>query len=266
MIYINDLSDNLSTTAKHFADETSLFSIVQNVNTSASHLNSDLSKISKWVFQWKISFNPDHSKQAREVILSRKTQKTCHPSIYFNNKSVKEVRSQNHLGMILNTKLNFQEHLKNVLDKVNKTIGLLLKLQNVLPRRPLLTIYKSFIRPHLDYGDVIYDQRYNNSFHQELESIQYNAALAITGTIRGSSREKLCQELDLESLRQRRWFRKFCYFFRIIKNESSKYLFDKIPTTGTAYRTRNNINNIPRFNILCLRTRSCCPLRSLTKV
>ena len=196
-----------------------------------------------------MSFNPDPSKQAQKVIFSHKIRKTCHPSIYFNNKSVRQVPSQKHLGMILNAKLDFQEHLENILNKVNRTIGLLRKLQNILPRGPLLTIYKSFIRPHLDYGDVIYDQHYNNSFHQKLESIQYNAALAITGAIRGSSREKLYQELGLESLKQRRWFRKLCYFFKITKNQSPKYLFDKIPTTRTAYRTRNNIGNIPRFNV-----------------
>ena len=145
-IHINGLTDDLSTTAKPFADDTSLFSIVQNVNISASHLNSDLSKISKWVFQWKICFNPDPSKQAQEVILPRKIQKTCHPSIYFNNKSFKQVPSQKHLGIIFDTKLNFQGHLKNILNKLNKTIGLLRKLQNILPRGPLLTIYKSFIQ------------------------------------------------------------------------------------------------------------------------
>ena len=187
LIYINDLSDDLSTTAKLFADDTSLFPIVQNVKTSASHFNSDLSKISNWTFHWKRSFNPDPCKQAQEVIFSRKTQKTCHSSDYFNNKSVKQVPSQKRLGMILDTKLNFQEHLKNILNKVNKTIGLLRKLQNILPGGPLLTIYKAFIRPHLNYGDVIYDQHYNNSFHQKLESIQYDAALAVTNAIRGSS-------------------------------------------------------------------------------
>ena len=157
-----------------------------------------------------MSFNPDPSKQAQEVVFSCKIQRTCHPSIYFNNKSVKQVPSQKHLQLILDCKLNFQEHLQNILNEVNKTIGLLRKLQNILPREPLLTIYKSFVRPHL--GDVIYDQHYNNSFHQKLESIQYNAAPAITGAIRGSSREKLYQELGLESLKQRQWFRKLCYF------------------------------------------------------
>ena len=112
-IYINDLSDNLSAFAKLFADYASLFSIVQNVNTSSSDFNSDLSKINNWVFQWKMSFNPDPSKQALGVILSRKIQKTCHPSIYFNNKSVKPILSQKHLGLILDNKLIFQEHIKN---------------------------------------------------------------------------------------------------------------------------------------------------------
>ena len=115
--------------------------------------------------------------------------------------------------MILDTKLNFQEHLKNILNKVNKTIELLLKRQNILPRGPLLTIYKSFITPHLDYGDVIYDQHCNNSLHQKQESRKYKAALAITGAIRDSYREKLYQELGLESLQQR-WR---CYFFKITK-------------------------------------------------
>ena len=106
---------------------------------------------------------------------------------------MKQVPSQKHLKLLLDNKLNFQEHLKNILNKVNKTIGLLRKPQNILPREPLLTIYKLFVRPHLDYGNVIYDQHYNNSFHQKIESIQCNAALAITGAIRGYSREKLYQ-------------------------------------------------------------------------
>ena len=60
----------------------------------------------------------------------------------------------------------------------------------MLPRLALVTIYKTFIRPHLDYGDVLYDQAFNNSFHAKMESIQYNACLAITGAIRCTSREK----------------------------------------------------------------------------
>ena len=112
---------------------------------------------------------------------------------------------QKHLGMYLDPKLDFLEHLKNIKAKVNKSIALLRKLQTILPRPTLLTIYKAFIRPHLDYGDTIYDQADSDSFHQKLDSIRYNEALAITGAIRGTSSEKLYQELGLKSLRQRRW-------------------------------------------------------------
>ena len=91
--------------------------------------------------------------------------------------------------MFLDCKLNFEEHLKTIVNKTNKTIGLLRKFQNFLPRKSLLTIYKSFIRPHLDYGDIIYDQSYNTFFHQRLESLQCNAALTITGAIRETSKE-----------------------------------------------------------------------------
>ena len=99
------------------------------------------------------------------------------------------VLSKKHLGMYLYTKLDFQEHLDNIMSKVDKTIGLLRKLQAVLPRASLVTIYKAFIRPRLDYGDIMYDQAYKESFHQKLESIQYNAAPAITG----ATREKLLE-------------------------------------------------------------------------
>ena len=118
--------------------------------------------------------------------------------------------------MFLDCKLNFEEHLKTIVNKINKTIGLLRKFQNFLPRKSLLTIYKSFIRPHFDYGDIIYDQTYNTSFHQRLESLQYNAALAITGAIRGTLKEKLYNELGLESLQNRRYIENYPSYTKLL--------------------------------------------------
>ena len=203
LIYINDLSDDLTmnVSLSFFADNISLFSLVHNMNMSTANLSSDLDKIKNWAIQWKMNFNTDPSKQGQEVIFSRKLQKANHNQVYFNHNSVKQVPSQKHLGRYLDTKLNFQEHLNNVLSKVNKTIGLLLKLQAFLGCQSFVTAYKAFIRPHLNYEDITYDQTYNESFYQKMESIQYNAALAITSAIRGTSREKLYQELGLESLR-----------------------------------------------------------------
>ena len=77
-IYINDISDNLTRIAKLFADDTSLFSVVHDVNTSAKELNDDLIKVNDRAFQWKMSFNPDPSKQAQDVIFSHKSKRSIH--------------------------------------------------------------------------------------------------------------------------------------------------------------------------------------------
>ena len=85
------------------------------------------------------------------------------------------------------------------------------------------------MRSHQDYGDVIYDVPHNDSFCKMIESVQYNASLAITGAIKGTSREILYQELGLESLSDRRWYRRLVYFFNIISFTTPSYLRSKLP-------------------------------------
>ena len=146
-----------------------------------------------------------------KLFFSCKSSIAFHPLLVFNNIPVSQKNSQKHLGMQVDKKLDFEEHLKNVKSKVNKTIRIIRKLQNVLPRSALLTTYKSSIRPHLDYGDMIYNKAFNETFHAKLESSQRTATLAITGAIRGSSTEKTFEERGLISLKSRRWYRKMSF-------------------------------------------------------
>ena len=111
LIYINGLSDGLTSNPKLFADDASHFSVVQNINSTANDLNSDLIKISDWAFEWKMRFKPDPKKQAQEVIFSRKINKIDHPLLYFNENLVKSSSTQKNLEMILDTKLDFSLHL-----------------------------------------------------------------------------------------------------------------------------------------------------------
>ena len=108
-------------------------------------------------------FNSDITKQPQEVIFSRKSTMLNHP-IFFNETPVAHTSRQKHLGMHLDEKLNFNTHIKEKIAKANKGIGIIRKLAHVLPRESLVTIYKSFVRSHIDYGDIIYDQPNNNSF------------------------------------------------------------------------------------------------------
>ena len=89
------------------------------------------------------------------------------------------------------------------------------KLSLILSRKSLLTIYKSFVRPNLDYADIIYDKPLNESLKREIEMVQYNADLIITVAFKGTSRDKIYQGFGLESLADRRWTRKL-FFHKII--------------------------------------------------
>ena len=122
LVYLNDPPDNLESLAKLFANDTSLFSTVYNPLLSRDIMNKDLIKISKWANQWKMSFNPDITKQAQEVILSRKSKKTDHPTVYLNDAPVANTNFQKYLGMYLDEKLNFLQHIK---EKNQKLIGVL---------------------------------------------------------------------------------------------------------------------------------------------
>ena len=140
-----------------------------------------------------------------------------------------QLGSQKHLGILLDSTLNFDEHLRNIQSEVNRIIVIIRNPQKVRPRPALLTIYKSFALPHLDYDDIIYDKAYNESFKTKKVCIQYNAALAITGAIKGSSREKLYQELGLESLSMKGWHKKLSFFFKFIKAELTIYKSFALP-------------------------------------
>ena len=82
------------------------FSVVQNVSNSASWLKNDLDEVGVWTYTWKMSFNPDPSKQAQEGIFSRKCTKEDHPPIYFNDIPVTQTTIQKHIGLYLDEKLN----------------------------------------------------------------------------------------------------------------------------------------------------------------
>ena len=95
------------------------------------------------------------------------------------------------------------------------------------------------MRPHLDYGGILYDQPNNATFSQKTESFQYKQALAITGSIKGTSQEKHLEELGLESPKSRGWLRRLCCMYKIMNIGIPKYLTDLIPERKIGYNIRN---------------------------
>ena len=121
-----------------------------------------------------------------------------------------------------------------------KGVGLLWKLQSILPQTFLLTIYISFIRPHLDYSHVAYDQPSNDAFSNKFETVQYIAALAIARAINCTSSKKLYQGLGVVHLQQRRWMRRLCLIInKVVSTKLPAYIYDFIPPLRQSQRHPN---------------------------
>jgi len=166
-------------------------------------------------------FNADPYKQAVELLFSRKRDDADHAVLVFNDVPVAKVNEHKHLGIILDTRLSFSAHIKSINLKTRKGIVMLKYLSNYLLRNALNQLYKVYVRPHLDYGDVIYHSSANicdfshsitlPELMDKLESVQYLASLATTGTWRGTSHDRVHLEVAWESLNYRRWNKRLTY-------------------------------------------------------
>ena len=120
-----------------FADDTSLFIIVDNPTTAALCLNSDLEKLSRWAAIWLVTFNPSKNES---LLISRKINKPIHPPLYMQNVQIQEVSSHKHLGLYFSNDCSwFRIHIMR-------------KLKFKLDCKSLETIYLTFVRPLLEYG------------------------------------------------------------------------------------------------------------------
>ena len=183
----------------------------------------DLETINRWALQWKMLFNPDITKQAIEVIFSSKYKKCDHPNLVFNGIPVARRDSTIHLGVILDEKLSFRKHILEAIVKAKKGLSLMKFLAKYINREKLEITYKMYVRPYLEYGDIIFHNCSLDTIAL-IESIQYQAGLIVSGCWKGTSRIKLYEELGWESLSDRRSFHRLALYYKIKSNEAPSYL------------------------------------------
>ena len=146
----------IQSNVKFFADDTSLFYIVTIPILSTSELNSDFKYIAKWAHQWKMSFNPDPTKQLNKMLFSQKIIHEPHPPIFFNSLPLVSATDHKHVGLILDCKLSFSKHLSEEIANARKGISIIRHLSSHVPLNILDQLNKMFLRPYLDYCDIIY--------------------------------------------------------------------------------------------------------------
>ena len=230
LVYINDLTENIPSQMRLFADHSSLFTRVDGVEQTQDKPIKDLQTVTDWAHQWKMVFNPDVTKQASD-----------HPELVFNGIPVSREDHTKHLGVCLESRLTFSKHVREAVVKATKHISLLKYLSKYFSRKVLDLSYKLYVRPFLDYGEVIYHNQRADLMNL-IEQLQYKAALIVSGCWQGISREKLYDGLGWGSLSQRRWSRRLTMYFKITNGMTPSYLSDHIPGN-------NRINVSPRNKI-----------------
>jgi len=222
LIYINDITDGLTKESFLFADDTSLFCPVEggNIVRAAQSANAELERIHQWAKRWLVTINPT---KTVVMLFSKKRHPPKLPHLILNGNQLKVVTSHRHLGVILTPTLNWSEHINLIVSKCSRLLAILKQFKYRWSRMALETCYKSFIRPIIEYGNILYDSC-TVKLSKQLESLQGEAARLVTGTKKGTSVSGLIRELGWKSLEARRSDAKLVKIYEITHNKAPEYL------------------------------------------
>ena len=232
LIYINDIINGLQCNVNLFADDTSIQKCLDNYE-AFKVINEDLLKLSSCGSQWLISFN---ALKTEYIIVSKKKTRGSHPDLFLNDTKITEANHHKHLGLIISNTMSWSYHINEILAKAEKRLSIMRRSKHILPRSCLDKLYKSMIRPLLDYCDVIYDSctMYES---QRLDKLQRKASLLCTGAFRITSNEKVLKELGWSKLANRRTNHRLVLFYKILNNLAPQYL--KRLCNLTSHNTNN---------------------------
>ena len=153
LVYINDITQDIESIIKLFADDTSMYLGLEHTQIRTDILNSDLEKIKKWALTWKVEFNQSKTDL---ITISNRIAPVTQP-LKFGDLILQESDSHKHLGVIVQSNCKWDQHIKSILSKCRVLVACLRSYKYRLSRKSLLTMYKSFILPHFDFSDVIWE-------------------------------------------------------------------------------------------------------------
>ena len=247
LLFVNDIVDVVSNKIKLFADDTSLYCIVDNQEIAAESLNSDLDSLYTWSTDWGVTFN---SNKTKSMLFNRRLYDDI-PTLYLNGDALENTQVHKHLGLNLNSKGIWRDHINDIYSKACAQLNVLRMLKHSLDRDSLEKLYIGFVRPILEYGNLVWD----NCTNQEsdlIESVQCEAARIVTGLRRGTSRLKLYNELGWDSLKERRRKQKLIFVYKALSGLLPSYISEHVISCihiEEKYPIRNpRFFNIPRSN------------------
>ncbi len=237
LIYVNDITENLLSITRLFADDSSLSFSSTNTDDLEGIINHDLIILSDWAKRWLVNFNPNKT----EAMLFTLRQLDRPLVLTFENINITFVEHHKHLGLTFSNNGKWHTHIHNIMVSSSRVLGIMKKLKFQLCRQSLNQIYVSYMRPILEYASVVWDNcaEYEK---EQLEKIQNEAARIVTGLTRSVSLVNLRQEIGWQLLSDRRHLQKLSVMYKADNNQLPSYLTNLIPpqvNTGTHYNLRN---------------------------
>ena len=251
--------DGLATKTRHdilfFADDTSLYAshATNDLPTTQRSLQLDLDEIYKYGRQWAITFNT--TKTIQQTFSQKQDHQT--PALTFGENAIPVYDSHTHLGMTFSKDLRFHKHINIICHKVNTALSPLYPIAKYLPRPILDQIYKTYIRPHFDYCDVIYDGHITVQDATRLETLQNRAARLVTGGLFRTHTDKLRAELGWDRLKTRRRIHRLTLYHKLTNpsQHTPSYITSIMPRTR-ALDTNRRLRNSNTHTLTTNRTSS----------
>ena len=210
LFYINDMPEGLRSRVRLFADDTIVYLTITS-DVDADHLQEDLNKLAEWEGKWKMAFHPD---KCNVLTITRKRRPIVR-EYNLHGHILEAVKSAKYLGCTISADLKWNEHIKNICNKANKTIGFLKRNLNINNNKIKETAYKSLVRPTVEYASSVWDPYHQNNKHR-LEMVQRRAARYVTNRYHNtSSVSSMIEDLNWKSLEDRRKIARLTMMYKL---------------------------------------------------
>ena len=251
LIYINDLIDVIKNCSVNlFADDTCIYYSSKFPNSTVEIMNDDLQKISDWSNKWLVKFNCD---KTVSLVISNKNNDLDHdslPQLLLDGVPIKIAEKHKHLGVIINNKLSWSDHINFICEKSMKRLDAIRSLKYKCDRHTLEIFYFSFVRPILEYGQVLYAGTYLKDL-EKINKVETEAMKIVTGAIKGCSTALLHLEAGWDPISNRRKNGMLIMMYKIVNRDAPVNLlniFDDITgnqNRGVNYDLRSTQLRIP---------------------
>ena len=216
--YINDLPDYLDhCDVTLYADDTVLFISDKSLHNIKSYMSSDLEKLNNWL---KLNHLMLSISKSKFMIIgsSQRLNKIDSISFKVDNMDLDEVSSFKYLGIVINNRLTWQDHVDQMFSKINKKLGLLKRIRYCLPLDARLLFFNSYVLPLFDYADIVWGDRGNSTLMLQLQSLHNKAAKIILDLPIGLSAREALNELKCKTLARRRAEHRTAFIYKCLNN------------------------------------------------